>query len=128
MNARRSSPAPPGIIAGRYKLEVQLGRGGMGSVWRAQHLALRSSVAIKLIDPSLAKSEEAMRRFLREAQAAASLRSPHVVQVLDHGVRRGTPYIAMELLDGETLADRLASCSGSAPPTPCACSRTSGAR
>jgi serine/threonine-protein kinase len=79
----------------------------MGSVWRAQHLTLRSPVAIKLIDPSLASSEEALARFLREAQAAASLRSPHVVQILDHGVDAGVPYIAMELLDGESLADRL---------------------
>ena len=79
----------------------------MGSVWRAEHLALRSPVAIKLIDPSLANSEEALMRFLREAQAAASLRSPHVVQILDHGVDQGVPYIVMELLDGESLAARL---------------------
>ena len=88
-------------------MERELGRGGMGSVWLAQHLTLRSPVAIKLIDPSIATSPEALSRFLREAQAAASLRSPHVVQILDHGVDEGVPFIVMELLDGESLAARL---------------------
>ncbi len=79
----------------------------MGSVWLAQHLTLRSPVAIKLIDPAIANNHEALSRFLREAQAAASLRSPHVVQILDHGVDEGVPFIVMELLDGESLASRL---------------------
>jgi serine/threonine-protein kinase len=79
----------------------------MGSVWLAQHLTLRSPVAIKLIDPTIATNTEALSRFLREAQAAASLRSPHVVQILDHGVDEGVPFIVMELLDGESLAARL---------------------
>ena len=64
------------IIAGKYNLLRKLGQGGMGSVWYAEHLTLRSPVAIKLIDPSIADSPEALGRFLREAQAAASLRSP----------------------------------------------------
>jgi len=79
----------------------------MGSVWRAEHLLLRSQVAIKLISPDLASSREGLSRFLREAQAAAALRSPHVVQILDYGVDDGTPYIAMELLEGESLGARL---------------------
>jgi eukaryotic-like serine/threonine-protein kinase len=79
----------------------------MGSVWLAQHLTLRSPVAIKLIDPEIAQNPEALSRFLREAQSAASLRSPHVVQILDHGVDQGVPFIVMELLDGESLASRL---------------------
>ena len=95
------------VIAGKYRLLRKLGQGGMGSVWYAEHLTLRSPVAIKLIDPSIADNAEALGRFLREAQSAASLRSPHVVQILDHGVDNGVPYIAMELLDGESLADRL---------------------
>ncbi len=86
----------------------ELGRGGMGSVWVAEHLTLRSKVAVKLIDPSLATSADAVRRFEREARAAATLRSPHVVQVLDFGVDAGSPYIAMELLEGESLGARLA--------------------
>ncbi|HEY1535481.1 MAG TPA: serine/threonine-protein kinase, partial [Polyangiaceae bacterium] len=95
------------IIAGKYRLLRKLGQGGMGSVWYAEHLTLHSPVAIKLIDPSIADNAEALGRFLREAQSAASLRSPHVVQILDHGVDNGVPYIAMELLEGESLADRL---------------------
>ncbi|MEY4581211.1 MAG: hypothetical protein RL701_5914, partial [Pseudomonadota bacterium] len=103
-----SDMPPVGVIAGRYRIERRLGRGGMGSVWRAQHLRLHSPVAVKLIDRALAQSEEARARFLREAQAAAMLRSPHVVQILDHGIDHGVPYIAMELLEGESLAERLA--------------------
>jgi len=99
--------APHQILSGKYRLERELGRGGMGSVWLAQHLTLRSPVAIKLIDPAIATNQEALSRFLREAQAAASLRSPHVVQILDHGVDEGVPFIVMELLDGESLASRL---------------------
>jgi len=94
-------------IAERYRLLSRLGQGGMGSVWRAEHLTLRSQVALKRIDTEFAKSPDAVERFEREAQAAASLRSTHVVQILDHGVDGGVPYIAMELLEGESLAQRL---------------------
>jgi len=79
----------------------------MGSVWKAQHVELSTPAAVKLIDPLMADSDEALVRFKREAQAAATLRSPHVVQVLDYGVDQGTPYIAMELMEGESLAQRL---------------------
>ena len=95
------------ILAGRYQLIDMLGEGGMGSVWRAEHLTLRTQVAIKLIDPSIAESSEALGRFQREAQAAAELRSSHIVQIFDYGVDDNTPYIAMELLEGESLAGRL---------------------
>ena len=95
------------VLAGKYRLIRQLGKGGMGSVWYAEHLALESPVAIKLIDPEIANNPEALSRFFREAKAAASLRSPHVVQILDHGVDGDTPYIAMEVLEGESLATRL---------------------
>ncbi len=94
-------------LAGRYRLVTKLGQGGMGSVWRAEHLTLGIPVAIKLIDPSIAQSEEALARFRREAQAAAELRSAHVVHIIDYGVENDTPYIAMELLEGESLAARL---------------------
>jgi len=79
----------------------------MGSVWRAEHLQLRSPVAIKLLDSAISKSEQMSKRFLREAQSAALLRSPHVVQVLDFGVEEGTAFIVMELLQGESLAERI---------------------
>jgi serine/threonine protein kinase len=99
---------PGRVIAGRYRLVSQLGQGGMGSVWRADHMSLSSPVAIKLIDPEIARRPEMLERFQREAQSSAALRSPHVVQILDYGVDEGVPFIAMELLEGESLADRLA--------------------
>jgi eukaryotic-like serine/threonine-protein kinase len=94
-------------LGGKYRLIRQLDQGGMGSVWEAQHLLLGSSVAVKLMDPQIAASPQAMSRFLREAQSAAALRSPHVVQILDYGIDGGVPYIVMELLEGESLAARL---------------------
>ncbi|HMA91141.1 MAG TPA: serine/threonine-protein kinase [Polyangiaceae bacterium] len=99
------SPAP--LLAGRYRLMERLGAGGMGSVWRADDLNLDAEIAIKLIDPELAQSPEAVARFRREAQAAASIRSTYVVQILDYGIDQGIPFIAMELLRGESLAKRL---------------------
>jgi len=95
------------VFGGKYRLGQKLGQGGMGSVWRAEHVQLRSPVAIKLIEQSIATNPEALARFMREAQSAAALRSPHVVQILDHGADNGVPYIAMELLEGESLAQRL---------------------
>jgi serine/threonine-protein kinase len=97
------------VLAKRFRLVAKLGEGGMGSVWRADDLTLDSQVAVKLIDPNIASSTEALGRFKREAQAAAALRSVHVVQILDHGfdVENGLPFIAMELLEGESLAARL---------------------
>jgi len=77
-------------------------------VWVAEHLALSTNVAVKLIDPELAKKESARERFRREATAAAQLRSAHVVQILDHGIDGEQPFIVMELLEGEDLFERLA--------------------
>jgi serine/threonine-protein kinase len=79
----------------------------MGAVWRGQHVTLKSPVAIKFINPALASSQSALSRFMLEAQSSAALRSTHIVQVFDFGVENGVPYIAMELLPGESLADRL---------------------
>jgi eukaryotic-like serine/threonine-protein kinase len=79
----------------------------MGTVWKAEHAALNSFVAIKLVESAILAHPEALARFMREAQAAAALRSPHVVQIFDYGVDGETPYIAMELLEGENLATRL---------------------
>lgn len=97
------------LLAGRYRLIRKLGQGGMGSVWTAEDLTLGAEVAVKLIDAAFADSAEAVHRFQREAKAAARIRSTYVVQVLDHGIDNGTPFIAMELLKGESLAQRLKS-------------------
>src|SRR5262245_17048211 len=102
------STLPDRILAQKYRLIRPLDAGGMGSVWLAEHLSLAAPVAVKLIATEHGRSEERQQRFLREAHAAAALRSPHVVQTLDYGVDEGTPYIVMELLEGESLADRLA--------------------
>jgi eukaryotic-like serine/threonine-protein kinase len=92
---------------GSYRLEEKLGQGGMGEVWRARHRMLARPAAIKLIRPSVTAdgrpgvSEDAVRRFEREAQAIARLRSPHTVELFDFGVAAdGTFYYVMELLDG----------------------------
>jgi serine/threonine protein kinase len=95
------------IVASKYCLLYEVGRGGMGSVWVAEHLTLRSQVAVKLIDGELTGTLDVVKRFEREARAAASLRSPHVVQVLDFGVDSGCPYLVMEFLGGESLGARL---------------------
>jgi serine/threonine-protein kinase len=95
------------IVASRFRLNRLLGRGGMGSVWHATHLGLDIPCAVKFIEGEFASLPEAQARFEREAKAAAQLRSPHVVQILDHGISEGVPYIAMELLDGEDLGKRL---------------------
>jgi serine/threonine-protein kinase len=79
----------------------------MGKVWLAHDLLLDSPCAIKLIDPDKAKSEEVRVRFAREAKVSAQLRGAHVVDVFEHGEWEGTPFIAMEFLDGEDLASRL---------------------
>jgi eukaryotic-like serine/threonine-protein kinase len=99
---------------GSYRLEHQLGRGGMGEVWSASHRLLARPAAIKLIRPSLlgnaGSSEDMRRRFEREAQVIAQLRSPHTVTLFDFGVtEEGSCYYAMELLDGidaDTLIKR----------------------
>ncbi|MEO8184158.1 MAG: protein kinase [Deltaproteobacteria bacterium] len=97
------------VIGGKYRLASEIGRGGMGSVWRAEHLSWEAPVAIKLMNRDIADQPEARARFEREVRLAAGLRSPHVVQVLDHGVDEATqiPFIAMELLEGESLDHRL---------------------
>jgi len=100
------------VIAGRYRLEVRLGRGGMGVVWRATDLLLGRRVAVKelSLDETLSQAEARWQRerTLREAHAVAQLRHPHIIglhDVVEHDER---PYLVMELVDGGTLADRIA--------------------
>jgi serine/threonine protein kinase len=95
------------ILAGKYRLVSKLTEGGMGMVWRAEHVELGSPAAVKLLDPTIAESAEALARFKREAQSAASLRCTNIVQIFDFGVDETLPYIAMELLRGKSLAEKL---------------------
>ncbi len=98
----------PGLVlAEKYKLAECIGHGGMGEVWRAEHLTLKADVAIKFIHTELSGAEDIAKRFTREAQAAAAIRSANVVQILDYGVDGAMAYIVMELMQGESLADRL---------------------
>lgn len=95
-------------ITPSLRLVRPLGAGGMGRVWIARHSGLHTDVVVKLIAENLAKNPEAIARFSREAAAASQVRSPHVVQIFDHGLTQdGQPYIAMELLEGESLRERL---------------------
>ena len=94
------------IIASKYCLLYELGRGSKGTVWAAENLARRTHVAVKLMGPPLATSPDAIRRFERGVRAAAALRSPNVVQILDFGLDT-VPFLVMELLKGENLAQRL---------------------
>jgi serine/threonine-protein kinase len=95
-------------VAGKFRLDAVIGRGGMGSVWSATHIGLGHRVALKLIAREYVRSAEALRRFDAEAKAAARLQSRHVVQVFDNGtLDDGTPFIAMELLSGQTVTGRV---------------------
>ena len=103
------------FVDGRFRLSRLLGRGGMGSVWQATDVALDVQCAVKFIEGEMNQVPEARARFEREAKSAAGLRSPHVVQILHHGVWEGRSFIAMELLEGEDLGKRLARL-GKLPP------------
>lgn len=95
------------LIAERYETGPLLGRGGMAEVYAATDHRLRREVAVKLLLPAMAARPDVRRRFEAEARAAASLTHPNAVAVFDTGEHDGAPYIVMERLPGETLADRL---------------------
>ena len=97
----------PGSRVGRYEIVSPLGEGGMGHVYRARDTALDREVAIKLLNPTVLASEAGRSRFEREAQTAAALKHRNIVTVHDVGDDGGRPFIVMELVDGETLRDRM---------------------
>jgi sugar lactone lactonase YvrE len=98
---------------GRYQVLRPLGQGGMATVYRARQTGLSRDVAIKMIEPGLADESAFRARFRREAIAAANLRHPHILAVVDYGEEDGVPYLVTELLDGGRLAER----RGDAPLT-----------
>jgi formylglycine-generating enzyme required for sulfatase activity/serine/threonine protein kinase len=100
---------PGAWVTDKVQLVRPLGQGAMGEVWLASHETLGTEVAVKFISEELgAKREDVLERFTREVTAAAQLKSPNVVQMLDHGITDdGRPYIVMELLVGESLNDRI---------------------
>jgi serine/threonine-protein kinase len=101
-------PGPGVVIGGRYELERRIGGGGMGDVYKARHVLLGTPVALKVLHPYLADTDEFARRFQREARATSTLDHPNVVRILDFGSDRGLLYIVMEYLDGETVSAWLA--------------------
>ncbi len=95
------------VVAGKYRLESPLARGGMGEIWTGRHITLDMRVAVKLMDATQRETAEGWTRFEREARVIAQIKSPHVVQIYDYGVEIDTPYLVMELLQGEDLGHRL---------------------
>jgi eukaryotic-like serine/threonine-protein kinase len=95
---------PGDVLAGKYRVDRVIGAGGMGVVVQATHLVLQDRVAVKFLLPAFVQSEALTARFLREAQAAVRIKSPHVARVTDVGtLESGAPYMVMELLEGRDL-------------------------
>ncbi|MBK6693991.1 MAG: serine/threonine protein kinase [Myxococcales bacterium] len=103
-SAEARVPLGVGDRVGKYVLERELGRGGMGAVFAARHDVLGELVAIKVLYAGHAKDPEIVRRFVNEARAAAKIKSEHVARMIDTGDVNGAPYIVLELLEGTDLA------------------------
>lgn len=95
------------LLNGRYRLDAQIGTGGMSTVYRAFDTVLERQVAIKLMHREIASDSDQLERFRREARAVAQLNHPHIVTVIDAGEDDNTPYIVFEYVEGETLKDRI---------------------
>jgi predicted Ser/Thr protein kinase len=99
----------PQIIAGRFRVECEIGRGGMGTVYRASHLGLERPVAVKILKQEFAAYPEVADRFMREARTMARLKHPRAAIIFDAGhLADGRPFIVMEYVEGSTLAETLA--------------------
>src|SRR6202795_2718352 len=99
----------PATKLGPYEIISLLGAGGMGEVYRARDTRLRRDVAIKVLPQALSLDADRMRRFEQEALATAALNHPNILAVFDIGTSEGSPYVVSELLEGETLRERLRS-------------------
>jgi len=99
-----TSLVQPGARLGAYLLASEIGRGGMATVFAAEHTGLKKRVAVKVLHPSLARTKVAAARFEREGRAIARIRHPHVIDVVDVGISDGAPYLVMQLVEGPTLA------------------------
>ena len=95
------------LINGRFRLEEKIGAGGMSTVYRAYDTTLERWVAIKSMHRDISTDPDQLERFRREARAVARLNHPHVVTVIDFGEDDGSPYIVLELVEGETLKQRI---------------------
>src|SRR5215471_10444942 len=103
--------SPGELLDNKYRIDIPLGHGGMGAVYRATHLGTKRTVAVKIIHPRLSSNEEFVARFRREAEATGRLRHPNVVDVTDFGFAQSSlgrvAYLVMEYLDGCTLEEIL---------------------
>src|SRR5262245_7790269 len=96
------------VLGNTYRLEKLLGEGGMGSVYEATHLRVPRKFAVKMLNPDVIGNRQIFERFQREAEIASSLGSEHITQVFDFNhADDGSPYMVLELLQGEDLAHRL---------------------
>jgi len=105
---------PGSLFAGKYKIEGEIGRGGMGIVFKAHDTHLRRAVALKFLPTELSAQPEAKERFLREARAAAALDHPHICTIHEAEEVDGLAYIDMAFVEGQTLAARIN--NGAIPP------------
>jgi tetratricopeptide (TPR) repeat protein len=101
------APAPPPAAVGGYEILEELGRGGMGVVYKARHRGLNRLGAVKMIHPAARPGPELLARFHAEAAALARLEHPHIIRIYDVGEHEGLPYLVMEFLTGGSLQDRL---------------------
>ena len=97
----------PGTRLGPYEIIAPAGAGGMGEVYRARDTRLDRTVAVKVLASSLTARPDVLQRFEREARAVSTLNHPNICTLHDVGTDHGTPYLVMEYVEGETLADRL---------------------
>ena len=100
-------PLISGTKLGPYEIQSAIGAGGMGEVYRARDARLHRDVAIKILPTSFSRDPDRLQRFAQESRAAAALNHPNILSIYDIGDDRGTPYVVSELLEGETLRDRL---------------------
>ena len=100
-------PLEPGTRLGPYEIVSPIGAGGMGEVYKARDTRLDRAVAIKVLPSHLSDNAQLKERFEREARAISSLNHPHICTLHDIGSENGVDFMVMELIEGETLADRL---------------------
>ena len=97
----------PGGTLGPYRIDALIGEGGMGQVYRAHDSRIGRDVAIKVLPAEYAADAERLRRFEQESRATGALNHPNILTLYDVGTANGQPYLVMELLDGETLRNRI---------------------
>src|SRR2546421_2340230 len=103
------------MVIGQYRVISKIGEGGMGEVYRARDTKLGRDVAIKVLPAAFSADAERLRRFEQEAQAAGALNHPNILVIFHIGTHEGAPYIVSELLEGETLRERLGAHASSVP-------------